>query len=188
LTASNWNSFRANGSRCLFFGRRKPAIELIGERLAVLSREIRWPTTDMAAAAQLVQEITHSEPLADIGFRVQLAAGIYRLGMFGDDLRRQRDVGGNDQIAGVCEFNNPPIRHVHSRGYQQTVDELGTRRVQALVRDERQFGFSPSCGPVEQLFDRRRAGVGVNPYLHGAISYVFLSGYPVIAGSAAAMI
>jgi hypothetical protein len=44
----------------------QPAVSLIGEGLAVLGTEVGRAAADVAATAELVEHVAHSQPLADV--------------------------------------------------------------------------------------------------------------------------
>lgn len=98
----------------------------MGERLAVLRREVRRPATDESSATQLVEQVSHGEPLADNCFRKQFSAWIERLGMLGHDLSGQRHVGRDDQITRLYQFDRQS-RLVTSVGCGVPMDRLPNR-------------------------------------------------------------
>ncbi len=79
-------------STCAHFAFCQPAIELIGERLAIAGAEVGWPAGDLAPAAQFVHEISDGQSPTHVGLGVQLAAGIEGLPAFGNHVGRQGNV------------------------------------------------------------------------------------------------
>ena len=122
----------------------QPAIELIGERLPVFGCEVRRSPGDLASPAQFVKQVPNGKPLADVGFRVQLATRIEGLPALGNHLSRQRDVRSDHQIAGPGEV----LVRIAAVGICRTDIELVQGIHGALVRGLRDTGSENYGGPI----------------------------------------
>ncbi len=81
--------------------------------------------------------------------------------------RRQRDVCGDDEIAGRGAFDDFVVGHVEARAHPQRLDESRARHGQRLIGDQRRLCPGALGGPKQDFLDHDRAGVRVNPNLHG---------------------
>lgn len=84
-----------------------------------------------------------------------------------DHRRRQRNVGGNHQIARLHLLDNVVVRDVEPGRHLQRADVPGRRRVQRLVGDEDQRNALALGGTKQDVLDDLGTGVGIDPDLHG---------------------
>src|SRR6187431_1970720 len=85
----------------------QPAIKLVGEGLAVFGAEVGGTAADVAAAAELVEDVSHRQPLADVSVGIELAPRINGLGPFGHRVGGKRNVRGDHQVTRRGQLNDP---------------------------------------------------------------------------------
>src|SRR5437763_9805898 len=79
--------------------RHKP-VELIRKALSIRVVERRRPAGALARAAQLVQVVAKRETLLDVLRGIKLTARIERVAALGNDVRGERNIRRDDQVAG----------------------------------------------------------------------------------------
>src|SRR5690606_20481445 len=113
--------------------RGEPAIELVGKGLPV-ARVQRLRTAGLdAGAAQFLHEVPHRQAFGHVVGRVALAARVERRRAALDHARGQRDVLGDDQVAGADAPDDLAVGHVEAAGHLDGVDQARGRRAQPLV-------------------------------------------------------
>ena len=103
--------------------------------------------------------------------RVERAARVEGVAAAPDHVRRERDVGGHDQVAGLHLLDDLAVGDVEAMRNLHRPDEWRRRDPQELVGDEDHPGPSPLGGAVQNLLDHLGAGIGVDPDLHAISSY-----------------
>src|SRR5205809_3482827 len=146
---------------------REEAVELVREALAVLVVERRGTAGPLPRPAQLVQVVAQREALLDVLRRIELAARIERVAALGDHVRGERNVGGDDEIAGRKLAHDVAVRDIDAARHLQGTDVRRRRRAQQLVRHQRQRDLRPLRRPVEDILDDGRTRVSVDPDVHG---------------------
>ena len=68
-----------------------------------------------AARAQRLHEISHRQAGSDVVSRIEFTAWIEGMASILDDLRRQRNVAGDDEIAGVESFHDLIVSNIKPR-------------------------------------------------------------------------
>lgn len=153
--------------RWLRVNRVEPAIELVGERLAVLGVEVRGSSGDEAIASEIVQKVANRQPFTHVRVGVKLAAGIEGLATSGNHVGGERNVGSDDQIAWSDQFHNLPVRDIQSGRDQQARNVLGSRSSHRLIGDEGDLCSSSLSGSKQHFLDLAGTGIGIHPDLHG---------------------
>src|SRR3954471_18356606 len=97
---ATWTRIARSLRGLVLFQLAQEAVELVGEALAVGVVERRRAAGALARAAQLVQVVAQGEALGDVLDGVELAARVEGVATLGDDVRGERDVGGDDEVAG----------------------------------------------------------------------------------------
>jgi len=145
---------------------REEAVELVGEALAVRVVERCGAAGALPRAAQLVQVVAQREALLDVLRGIELAARVERVAALGDHVGGERDVRGDDQVAGRELAHDVAVRDVDAARHLEGADVRRGRRAQELVRHQRHGDLAALRGAVEDVLDGRGAGVGVDPDVH----------------------
>lgn len=99
------------------------SVQVVGKRLFVTLTECSGSAAHFhATGPHRVHKITHVESCAYVFASVHFAARTQRMATLGDDFRRQRNVAGDNKVAGVQSFNDFIVRDIESLGYLQRVD------------------------------------------------------------------
>ena len=114
-----------------------------GKCLAVALAKGRRAARLNAARAQFIHEFAHRQPRCDIVMGIDFTARIEHARAFCERGGRQRNVGGNDKIAGVGFGGDFVVGGVKAGGHLDGADVIGARRTQRFVGDQRQADFQP---------------------------------------------
>ena len=133
------------------------------EGIAVRLRE-RWRTSaDVAARAHGIHEIAHCEYASNGIRRVTLTTRIERFPAFRDDLRGERNIRRNDQIARFCTLDDLVVRHVEAGGHPQHAQTRHPRNGEGPISDQRHGDAGTLRRPKEDFFYDVRTGIRVDP-------------------------
>lgn len=146
---------------------RQKNIQLIRKRLAVAVVQRRRAAGDHAAVAQFVEQVAHGQAALDVVLGVELAPGVQGVGVLFDDLGGQRDVRGDDQVAGLDELHDGRVHHVEALAHADGGNELRLGDVQGLVGHQGEPDVPAHGGAEEDFLDgvRQRVGIGID--VHG---------------------
>ena len=117
--------------------------------------------------AQIVHEVAHVEQRPNVGRRVPLAAMAENVAVrLFDDFGGERQVAGDDEVAGVHAFDDLVVGHVEAGGNLHATDMARVAR--------RASGWRSASAEVSVRFAARKrisfdylgAGVGINPDIH----------------------
>ena len=81
-----------------------------------------WAAGLYAAGAQVVHEVAHVEQRADVGGGIPFAAMAEHVAAFLDDLGGERQVAGDDEVAGAHAFDDLVVGHVEAGGNLHAAD------------------------------------------------------------------
>jgi hypothetical protein len=141
----------------------EPLIEMARERVAVRLRERWWTSADVAASAHGVHEIAHGE-YASNGVRgVAFTTRIERFPAFRDDLRGERNIRRNDQIARYRTLDDLVVRHIEAGSHLQHAQARHPRNGEMPIGDQRHGDTGAVRCPEEDFFDDVRTGIRVDP-------------------------
>src|SRR3972149_4937999 len=107
---------------------REEAVELVGEALAVRVVERCGAAGALPRAAQLVQVVAQREALLDVLRGIELAARVERVAALGDHVGGERDVRGDDQVAGRELAHDVAVRDVDAARHLEGADVRRGRR------------------------------------------------------------
>src|SRR5438552_4682064 len=102
---------------------REEAVELVGEALAVRVVERRRAAGPLPRPAQLVQVVAQREALLDVLRRIELPARIERVPALGDHVRSERNVRGDDEIAGRELAHDVAVRDIDAARHLQRAED-----------------------------------------------------------------
>ena len=110
-------------------------MKLIGESLAIFGAEVCWAATDVAAAAELVENVSHRQPLADVRLGIKSAPRIDGFGALGHDVSRPAsgvdDVDGRHGDRAVAQRTQPRVdRRTVGGRFGDDPDVDGAERVE----------------------------------------------------------
>ena len=148
-------------------------VQLIGERLSIRLAERRRSAGIDATGAQLVHEAAHAEKLLNIVIRIKFTARIQRIRAFLQHVERQRNVGGNDQVAGFGQTHDFIVGHVETSRHLDRLDEARRRHTQQFVGNQRDLDFEAVGYPEQDFLDDAWTGVGIDPDFHLLLIYYF---------------
>src|SRR5436309_325535 len=143
------------------------AVQRGGEGLPVFGTVGARPAGDDARAPQVIHEVAHGEALADVVLRVLPAPGIEH----GDALFHQAggegDVRGDGDVARLGVLGDVTVGDVRASLHPYDGDVgMVERGREPLVGDQDRLQLEPPGGPVDDLLDVPRRGVGIDPELH----------------------
>ena len=85
------------------------------------------------------------------------------------DLRRQRDILGNDEISRGADLADRRVGHVQARPYHDAGKEGAVRKTQGAIGHEDERSLRPLRRPEEDFLDRSGGAVGIEQDLQGSL-------------------
>jgi hypothetical protein len=119
-----------------------------------------WAAGHLAGGTQVRHQIANRKRHPDRGFRERLAVRRDHLGAALDAAARQRNVGGDDDIALARAFGDPVIGGVHAGTGRDALDQRVPWYPNELARDHADGKAMAGRDPVDLIF--HRAGIGVD--------------------------
>ena len=165
---------------------------MVGEFVAVALAQVRWPAGLDTTGTLGVHKVPYIQSRAEILLGVKLAARVEGQAALADDFRRQGNIGGDDEIAGVEPFDDLVVGNVETVIDLQYRDMVRTRDAQRFVGDQRyQYAGAVRCR-VEDFLYNDRTRVRVDPYFHRLFHFskeaVPVTRYPFYCLSSSAII
>ena len=156
-----------SGDRSTFRVPGQHPVQMVGKR-PPLSPAQRWRSAGVyPAGPHRIHEVAHVEPLADGLPGMELAARAERMDAALHHFRRQRDVGGDDEVAAPGSLHDFVVRDVESRTDLHELDVWRRGNTNWLIGDQGHLHPGSFGRPEQDLPDRCRARIGIHPYLHG---------------------
>ena len=145
---------------------RQQFIQLIGKRFAVILAQGGQTAGIDAAGAQVFHEIPHAQARTNVFPGIQFAARTQHEAFFFDDLRRQRYIAGNHEIAAFQPLDDFIVGHIESGFDLLHADKGRWWNIQGMIGDQYQMPFRSFRRAEENFFDHTGASIRINPYFH----------------------
>jgi hypothetical protein len=158
---------RRNVCLCFVCVLRQEPVEIVRKRLLVSLAKGGGATAHFdTARAHGVQEVPHVQSSSDVLRCVHLTARAQRMTAFFNGFSSQWNVAGNDEVAGIHSFDDLVVSDVKALLHLDGRYVSGRRRIQRLVRDQRERDASALGGAEQDFLYDDRTSVGVYPDFH----------------------
>jgi len=147
------------------------SIESRRKAVPVAGTELGGSAGGQSGRPQVLHEVSHRQPFADVLGGVGIAARVDGAGRLGHHLRGQGNIGGDDQVARRHLVRYGVVGRIEARSHPDHRDQRRFRYRQRPVGHHHHFDSEPLRSPIDDFLDGFRAGIRVDPNFHAAGSY-----------------